>query len=146
MSRGTIATRLTLIVSLVLLFLAGSFAAPHATLQPAPAQGRDNCSNAKDKNINKKVVQSLRASFNEEERLFLNFNITTTNGVVKLKGGVPGQRMFDRVIEAVKKVPCVKEIDRRDFSNTRPQSCDPPDQPCNGGCIGPPPETCTRIR
>lgn len=143
MSRRTILMRLTLIVSLALLFLAGSFAAPNAT--PPPAKKGDNCSNAKDKDITKKVVQSLRANFNEEERLFLNFNITTTNRVVKLKGGVPGQKMFDRVIKAVKQVPCVKDIDQKDFSSTRQQSCDPPDKPCNGGCIGQD-ETCTRIR
>src|SRR5690349_6201272 len=98
MSRRTIAMRSMLIVTLASLFLAGAFAAPNATPQSAPAQKRDNCSNAKDKDITKKVVQSLRKNFSEEERLLLNFNITTTNRVVKLTGGVPGQKMFDRVI------------------------------------------------
>lgn len=137
-----IATRLTLIAMLAIFSLAVSFA---ATETPAMSQqNQADCSKVKDSKIDKEVVKSLRKNFNEEERLFLNFNITTNKGVVKLKGGVPGQTIFDRVIKAVKEVPCVKDVDTTEFNNTRQQKCDPPDQPCNGGCIGDR-ERCTKI-
>jgi hypothetical protein len=142
MSRRSTAGSLSLVFSLVFVFIAGSFCASPTTAFPIPEPPLADCSKATDADILKAVIENINKRFKPEEvKSQLHFTVSCKNGVVEISGDAHGINRKDprqvrtTVTTIVQKTDCVKRVVTKHFTQEHPIKCAKTQKPCNGGCI-----------
>jgi hypothetical protein len=136
--------RLTLVFSMAMFFLLGSFAATGGTPaladpEPPPCQNPndDAIRQAVNDNLKKQLENQLPAG---KYSTYLNFGVGCKNRVITLIGyaldnGEETGTMRKRVIAIAKKTACVKTVDAKLLAPGPGPGCGPTQQDCHGVCI-----------
>ena len=123
---------ITLLGLLVLLFVAGTFAARGVnppTVEPASQAAPVDCTKSTDEATAKAVVENIRKGFTAAEldnfRKLKNFHVgvTSLKGVVTLTGWVGGKATFNKVVKLAKQTSCVKQVKTKTFSPFQVGGC-----------------------
>jgi osmotically-inducible protein OsmY len=142
MSGKSIVMKLTLLFSLMLVFVASSVAGRGVSAKQRTTQSRQpvDCTAVTDDQIRDEIIEALKKKFtktSDQERF--SFNPRVANKVVRLTGGVQGTKLYLDVIlvvRSIKSFNCVAGFDIASFRPARGQSCNEMTQDvCNGECI-----------
>ena len=153
MSRKAIAQKFTLLVSLPLFLVAGSFAGRGVPRKPEPpvTPRQSTCATVTDEQIRQAIFKIIRADrdFNTvQKRKKLSFDVTVTNKMVSLDGSVDKAETFTKVLRLiraatiqdpnglpVKLFDCYAGINVLKFFSTAQGHCGEHEIDCKGKCI-----------
>lgn len=119
MTNKTIVKFSLMIFSLILMGNLGTFAQ------------KTDCSKLSDTDLVLAVYSKLKVKYSNEIK---NINVTAKDGAVKLEGWVASDKTLKKIIDLVKKVKCVKQVEN-ELEVGKPGGCAPGQKECGGACI-----------
>jgi hypothetical protein len=92
---------------------------------------KTDCSKQTDQELVLAVYAKIKAKYPDEVK---NINVTATGGMVKLDGWVSSEKILKKIVDLVKKIKCVKQV-QNELEAGKTGGCAPGQKECGGACI-----------